>query len=98
MSKSEGLLLGEEWLPLRLLALLEEYEEEEDQPPKRLASPPMELLPRGNERNITFCCVSEDKEDNKGKRTPLVVTPALFVEIILVLLNVKEANVIVDTL
>ena len=56
----------------------------------------MERLPRGNERN-TFCCVSEDKEDNKGKRTPLVVTPALVV-IILVLLNVKEANVIVDTL
>lgn len=57
----------------------------------------MERLPRGNERN-TFCCVSEDKEDNEGKRTPLlVVTPALVV-IILVLLNVKEANVIVDTL
>ena len=59
----------------------------------------MELLPRGNERNITFCCVSEDKEDNKGKRTPLfVVTPALVVIILKVLLNVKEANVIVDTL
>jgi len=57
----------------------------------------MERLPRGNERN-TFCCVSEDKEDNKGKRTPLVVTPALVVILLKVLLNVKEANVIVDTL
>ena len=57
----------------------------------------MERLPRGNERN-PFCCVSEDKEDNKGKRTPLVVTPALVEIILKVLLNVKEANVIVDAL
>ena len=48
-------------------------------------------------REMTTEEAKEDKEDNKGKRTPLVVTPALVV-IILVLLNVKEANVIVDTL
>ena len=58
----------------------------------------MELLPRGNERNNTFFVVSEDKED-KVKR-PLVVTPALFVEIILVLFAfvIKEAKEIAETL
>lgn len=58
----------------------------------------MELLPRGNERNNTFFVVSEDKED-KEKR-PLVVTPALFVEIILVLFAfvIKEAKEIAETL
>ena len=59
----------------------------------------MELLPRGNERNnISFFVVSEDKED-KEKR-PLVVTPALFVEIILVLFAfvIKEAKEIAETL
>lgn len=59
----------------------------------------MELLPRGNERNNTFFVVSEDKED-KEKR-PLVVTPALFVEIILVLFAafvIEEAKEIAETL
>ena len=57
----------------------------------------MELLPRGNERNnISFFVVSEDKE----KRLSLVVTPALFVEIILVLFAfvIKEAKEIAETL
>ena len=47
-----------------------------------------------------FLGESSSGRGGKGKRkTPLVVTPALFVVIILkVLLNVKEANVIVDTL
>ena len=55
----------------------------------------MELLPRGNERNNTFFVVSEDKE-----KRPLVVTPALFVEIILVLFAfvIKEAKEIAETL
>ena len=61
----------------------------------------MELLPRGNERNnISFFVVSEDKED-KEKRQKLVVTPALFVEIILVLFAafvIEEAKEIAETL
>ena len=60
----------------------------------------MELLPRGNERNNTFFVVSEDKED-KEKRQKLVVTPALFVEIILVLFAafvIEEAKEIAETL
>lgn len=62
----------------------------------------MERLPRGNERNTTFfVVVSEDKEDKEKRQKLLAVTPALFVEIILVLFAafvIEEAKEIAETL